>query len=97
MLTAEQQETIKKVLAPYQPRLVAVFGSRARGEAHAESDLDLLVDLGVEVDLLELIGIEQELSEQLGIQVDLVTNRAVDPKMRPFIMKDLITIDVAAA
>lgn len=34
---------LPKLKRRYRPRLVLVFGSRARGEALAESDLDLLV------------------------------------------------------
>ncbi|TXI81987.1 MAG: DNA polymerase beta [Flavobacteriales bacterium] len=96
MLTAQQQHLVHEVLAPYAPKLIAVFGSRARGDNRPDSDLDLLVDLGVEVDLLDLVGIEQELSERLGLQVDLVTDRSVDSKLRPFVLKDLVRIDVAA-
>lgn len=80
-------------LQRYCPTYVGVFGSHARGDQGSDSDLDLLVELGTEVDLLELIGIEQELSEMLGMKVDLVTTRAVDPKLQPFIQKDLVRID----
>lgn len=34
---------LPKLRRRYRPRVVLVFGSRARGEALAESDLDLLV------------------------------------------------------
>lgn len=96
MVSIEQQNVIRQVLAPYRPKLIAVFGSRARGEERADSDLDLLVDLQKEIDLLELIGIEQELSERLNIKVDIVMDRSVNPRLRPFIMQDLIEISAAA-
>ncbi len=34
---------LKRIRQRYQPDLILVFGSRARGEALAESDLDLLI------------------------------------------------------
>jgi predicted nucleotidyltransferase len=96
MITQEQQQIIRTVLAPYGPLRIAVFGSRARGDQRSDSDLDLLVDLQVEVDMLDLVGIEQELGERLGMKVDLVTERAVDAKLKPFVLKDMVRIDSAA-
>ncbi len=93
MITSQQQETIRKAVRRFDPTLVAVFGSHARGEQHADSDLDLLVDFREPVDLLELIGLEQELSEILGIKVDLVTERSLSPLIRPYVEQDMIRID----
>ncbi len=76
----------------FDPTLVAVFGSHARGEEHVASDLDLLVDFRTPVDLFELIGLEQELSELLGIKVDLVTDRSLSPHVRPYVERDMIRI-----
>lgn len=96
MLDPEQQRLVRETLAPFGPRLIGVFGSRARGDHQADSDLDLLVDLNADVDLLDLVGIEQELSEKLGLTVDLVMDRAVNDRLRPFIMRDLVSIDAQA-
>jgi|694.fasta_scaffold23752_10 hypothetical protein len=96
MLSPEQQRLVCEVLAPFGPRMIAVFGSRARGDQRQDSDLDLLVDLSAQVDFLELVGLEQTLSERLGIPVDLVSERSVDPKLRPFILRDLVRIDAQA-
>lgn len=96
MLDPEQQRLVRETLAPFGPRLIGVFGSRARGDHQADSDLDFLVDLNADVDLLDLVGIEQELSEKLGFPVDLVTERALHARLRPYVLRDLVRIDAAA-
>jgi uncharacterized protein len=89
MITDSQKDIILKTLRPYEPKKVAVFGSFSRGENNSESDLDLLVELGIKINLLDLIGIEQELSEALGIKVDLITEKSLDPLIKPYIENDL--------
>jgi len=92
MLTSSQKRTIKEVTLKLNPTYVGVFGSYARGEQHANSDLDILIDPRHDVDLLELIGVEQELSELLGLKVDLVTTRSLKPSLKPYVHADLIQI-----
>ena len=55
------------------PRL---FGSVARGDATADSDIDLLVDLlpGGGNELMRVAGISEELSQLLGRRVDVVAS-----------------------
>ena len=43
----EIRSEIPRRLAPLRPRLVMLFGSRAAGTAHADSDYDLLVVMDV--------------------------------------------------
>ncbi len=51
---------------------VRVFGSVARGDERAESDVDLLVDVAPGVGLFELGRCQAELQALLGAPVDLV-------------------------
>lgn len=92
MISAEQQNIIKRVTQKVNPTLVGIFGSYARGEENENSDLDILIDFNLKVDLLELIGMEQELSELLGIKVDLITLRSVHQSLKSYIESDLIRI-----
>ncbi len=58
---------------------LAVFGSVARNEATAASDLDVLVDFTRPVSLSEFLALEEALSARVGRRVDLVTRDALKP------------------
>ncbi len=59
----------------------AVFGSVARGDAIATSDVDILVELDptARVSLFELMGIELRLRETFGRKVDVVSKGGLRP------------------
>jgi hypothetical protein len=78
-------------LKALEPRLRAdgvcglyVFGSHARGEASAASDVDLLFDVqpGARFSLFDQARIGRELSEALNKKVDLVPRRALHPMLK---------------
>ena len=92
MVTKQQELLIKNTVKRYNPRLVGIFGSYARNEQNAQSDLDILIDFESNLNLIELIGIEQELSELLGVKVDLVTLRSLNKNLSFYIQQDLIKI-----
>jgi hypothetical protein len=82
--THREIQSIKKRLRGVLPRLrkeyavdrLYLHGSRLRGEASPESDLDVLVDFedseaGRQVSLLDFIALKQELEDLLGMEVDL--------------------------
>jgi uncharacterized protein len=64
------------ILDRYCARNPRIFGSVARGDATAASDIDLLVDLDPQGGnaYLRIAGIGEELSMVLGVQVDVVTD-----------------------
>ena len=63
----------------------AVFGSVARDEQSAASDIDVLVDLDPDAipDLFTYVGIARELREWLGRDVDLAQRRMLKRHVRP--------------
>ena len=91
MITEGQKEIVLKHLKPLKPVKAAVFGSYARGQNKASSDLDILVylDYSNHISLLDIIGVEQDISEELGIPVDLVTEKSLSPHVRPYVEKDM--------
>ncbi|RPI58904.1 MAG: hypothetical protein EHM56_00490 [Chloroflexi bacterium] len=72
--------------------MVGVFGSVARGEASAQSDIDLLVRFSKRKSLLEMVKLEREVSTALGRKVDLLTEGAISPYLRDRVKRELRVI-----
>lgn len=93
---------IRQVLAEYfadkSVRRVQVFGSYARGEATAASDLDLLLSYEPtsSLTLFDLVDYQADLERKLGLKVDMGTT--IDPYIQRYITKDLtLAYEQAAA
>jgi predicted nucleotidyltransferase len=61
---------------------LSLFGSTARNEARADSDIDLLAafDAARALSLLDMIGIENRLADLLGQPVDLIEEGTLRPR-----------------
>jgi hypothetical protein len=82
-MTIEQnRDEILRLAARHGARNVRVFGSVARGEERADSDVDLLVEMENDRSLLDLVGLEQDLEELLERHVDVLTDAAIHPALR---------------
>lgn len=73
-------------------RSLAVFGSTARGEASAESDLDILVDFERPISLSLFLALEQELSGLTGRRVDLVSRLALKPYIARHVLGEALRV-----
>ncbi|MFW6119245.1 MAG: nucleotidyltransferase family protein [Planctomycetota bacterium] len=73
------RDRLAEVCERYGVERLEVFGSFTRGEAEAESDLDVLVSFrpGARGGL-EFVGLQQELEELFGRPVDLLTRKSVE-------------------
>jgi uncharacterized protein len=71
-----------------------LFGSTARDEANATSDLDVFIDFDPHsgFSLLDLAGLHRILSDSLGVRVDLTTRSGLHPKLRTAIEREAIRI-----
>lgn len=67
---------------------VRVFGSVARGEAGPDSDVDLLIDAGEKVSPWFPGGLVYDLEELLGRRVDIVTESALRPELRQYVLRE---------
>ena len=76
----------------YRAEIKEFFGSCARGEENAESDLDVLVEFREGATLFHLTGLGSFLEEMLHCRVDVVSKRAVRKEIAPHIYGDLVSL-----
>lgn len=69
---------------------LAVFGSVARGQQEQQSDIDVIVGFEKPATLRGYFCVQRFLQSSLGRHVDLVTEKALRPEMRPFVERDAI-------
>jgi len=77
-------------LAGLGVRSLDLFGSVARGEAGADSDVDLLVEFDRPVGLFHFFRVQWRLEEILGCRVDLVMRDAVKRQLRDRIFAEAV-------
>ena len=70
---------------------LALFGSWARGEQSATSDIDILVEVDPSIGL-RFVTLADQLEAMLGQKVDLVSRRAIRTEMWDVIELDLIDV-----
>lgn len=96
MLTLEslaaQKAQILQIAKRHGASNLAVFGSVARGEATAESDLDLLIDVAPKTSPWFPASLAVDLEALLGHPVHIVTRRSLSPVIRDQVLSDLIPI-----
>ena len=92
--------TVRDILRAELPRLtecyevasLGVFGSRVRGDAGPDSDLDILVRFLKTPGLLRFIELENHLSDLLGLRVDLVMAQALKPAIGKRVLEEVIPV-----
>ena len=91
-LLKEKRGEILKIAAMHGARNVRVFGSVARGQASAGSDLDLLVELEPGRTLLDHAGLLLDLQDLLGIEVDVVTENGIKERIRQRVLEEAVQL-----
>lgn len=71
---------------------VRVFGSVAREEAGAESDVDVLVDYTRAAGLLDLMRARERFEDWLGHRTDVVTLGALEAPLRREVLADAVDV-----
>ena len=76
----------------YHVASLGLFGSRVRGDAAPDSDLDVLVRFRKTPGLIRFIELENHLSDLLGLRVDLVMAEALKPAIGQRVLKEVIPV-----
>ena len=71
---------------------LALFGSVVRDAAKEGSDVDVLVAFDGPATSERYFGVQFYLEDLLGASVDLVTEKALRPELRPFIEKEAVHV-----
>ena len=69
-----------------------IFGTVARGEAHAGSDIDFLVEMDNGRSLLDLIELSQDLETLLQRKVDVLTDTGLSPYLEQRIHAEAVPL-----
>ena len=71
---------------------LALFGSTVRDAAKETSDVDILVDFDGAATSDRYFGVQFYLEDLFGCPVDLVTEKALRPELRPLIEKEAVHV-----
>ena len=80
------------LVARYGVDRLALFGSTVRDAARADSDIDILVSFNGPATSERYFGVQFFLEDLLGRPVDLVTDKALRPELRPFIEREAVHV-----
>jgi uncharacterized protein len=91
---------VLKLLTQQKPALaqrfgvtdLALFGSTVRNTARPDSDVDVLIAFDGPATSARYFGVQFYLEDLLGCPVDLVTDKALRPELRPFIEKEALHV-----
>lgn len=71
---------------------LALFGSTARDTATSGSDIDVLVAFDGPATSKRYFGVQFYLEDLLGCPVDLVTEKALRPELRPYVEREQVRV-----
>lgn len=88
-----QKDRIHELAAFYGARHIRVFGSVARNEEKADSDVDFLVELPSGYDMFrQRIPLALSLSDLLDRKVDLVPEHELNRYIREAVMREAVEL-----
>jgi len=86
------KEEILKIATKYGAYNLRVFGSVARGQASADSDIDFLVELEPQRTLLDQIALMQSLEQLLGRKVDVTEPETLHELIRDKVLREAVVL-----
>ena len=92
----EIKQIIKENMAlldhKYNVKSIGVFGSYARKEQKNGSDVDILVEFNKPIGLFKFLELEEYLASIIGEKVDLVSKKALKPRIGKRILKEAVFV-----
>lgn len=82
----------QEIKVKYKVKEIGVFGSAIRGELSETSDIDILVEFEEPIGFFKFLELEEYLETQLGRKVDLVSKKALKPRIGSYILKEVLMI-----
>ena len=100
MMVPMNRDRILALLTEHKPVLaerfgvqrLALFGSFARDTAGEGSDVDVLVAFDGPATSKRYFGVQFYLEDLLGRSIDLVTEDALRPRLRPYVERDVVNV-----
>jgi predicted nucleotidyltransferase len=91
-LIIKNREEILKIAERHGAYNVRLFGSVARGDDNAQSDVDFLVNMHPGRSLLDMGGLLYDLRELLNVEVDVVTENGLKPRIRRTVLQEAVAL-----
>ena len=88
LLTQLKPELVKR----FGVKRLALFGSTVRNEAGAKSDIDIVVAFDQPATSRRYFGVQFLLEDAFDQPVDLVTEKAIRPELKPYIEQEAINV-----
>lgn len=95
-MTLEQAlQTLRKAEAELRAKGIVhagIFGSTARGEQRADSDIDIVIDFDpkARITVFDYVGVKEDIAGLFDQRVDVVDQRGLKPEVRPNVTRDLV-------
>lgn len=92
--TIEHLKAMQPELARSGIAALYLFGSFARGDTRAASDIDLAFEIepGSKFNLFDQASLQQMLEKRLGCHVDFLARHALHPDLKPKIERELVRV-----
>ena len=78
--------------ARYYVKNIGLLGSVLRGEQKKSSDVDILVEFSKPIGFFKFLELEEYLETALGTKVDLVSKKALKPRIGQQILNEVVTV-----
>jgi uncharacterized protein len=91
-IIAAKREAILEIAARHGATSIRVFGSVARGDAGADSDVDFLVEVGPVHSRFFPGGLVLDLEDLLGRKVDVVEPDGLHPLLREAVLREAVPV-----